>query len=112
MVGFEERRKERRYVVVGMDVLLDGQVCPILDISRSAVRVLKPATLPPIDQPVSLILRRQTRARRHGDAYAVVGRFVRATPMDITFGYDPPRPNWEAIIRRHDTFKRTHLVEV
>ena len=39
----DERRKEPRHVVVGIEAALNGVPCAIIDISRSGVRLVRPA---------------------------------------------------------------------
>lgn len=112
MTGIGERRKERRYIVVGMDASLGGEACPIIDISRSAVRLLKAPSLPSRDRPVDIVLRVQGRKPGTFREFTVNGSFIRETHVDVVFGYEAPTKQWESTLRAHDTFKLTHLVEL
>lgn len=112
MVPVNERRKEHRYIVVGMEAYLDGVSCPIIDISRSAVRLLRASEAEFQDNPRDLILRVQGRTRRSCREYKLIGRFIRGSSIDTVFGYDPPTKRWEATLRAHDTFLQLRLMEI
>lgn len=112
MVPVKERRKEHRYIVVGMEAYLDGVSCPIIDISRSAVRLLRSSEAEFKDHPRDLVLRVQGRTRRSCREYKVIGHFIRGSGIDSVFGYVPPTKRWEAILRAHDTFLQTRLMEI
>lgn len=107
-----ERRKERRHIVVDMDAYLDGVLCPIIDISRTAVRLLTSSVDEPQDHPRELVLRVQGRARRSCREYRVSVWFIRGSCVDVVYGYQPPTKRWEATLRAHDTFQQTRLLEL
>ncbi|NWG45808.1 MAG: hypothetical protein HXY25_04575 [Alphaproteobacteria bacterium] len=115
-----ERRKDRRYVVEGLAVTIEGQTCPIVDIARGGLRVttdealrerilalaeLRPdltidfdiRTLPGEAEPFALRLR---------------GRLSRIEPLAIVLTYDPPRRDWDAVLKGYDTLERTRLARL
>lgn len=112
MADHGERRKERRYIVVGMDVCLGGKIYPIIDISRSAVRLLKSRANPTYALQADIVLRVEGRTRSIHREYTVRGWFIRGTNIDAVFGYEPPTKQWEATLRAHDTFNQTRLMEI
>jgi hypothetical protein len=102
-----ERRKERRYIVCGVQSLIDGRPCQIVDISRSGVRLLLPHGVEGDDRPHDIDF------RIDGDdgplSYRVVGRVVRRNEIAAVFRYEPPCDGWEDILRAFDTFEMTRL---
>lgn len=107
-----ERRTERRHIVVGMEACVDGEACPILDISRSAVRVLRSPSIKCSSQTVELLFRVKERSGRNSREHRVTGQVIRQTNLDIVFGYKPPTRRWEATLRAHDTFHQTRLTDI
>lgn len=108
MATSSERRKEPRHVVVGIDAVVHGAPCAIIDISSSGVRLLRPAGFDAaaavlIDFTLARCGRLKERSVR------VEGLLVRATAIDVTYRYEPPLPQWEALLRAHDTFAQTAL---
>ena len=105
-----ERRKEQRYIVIEMTALVDGAPCTILDISRTAVRLLRPDGFVEKETPYSLVFETGKGGRRR--LWAVGARFVRTTGVDFVLGYAPPSRRWEAMLRARDTFQLSLLEPV
>lgn len=103
-----ERRKEERYVVVGIEALLDGLPCPIVDISRSAVRLLKPGS-GRVEPTADLVFRLKAPGRGRERCYRVAASLVRSTDVEMIYGYVPPCERWENMLRDRDTFIQTRL---
>lgn len=101
-----ERRKEQRHVVVGIAAEVNGQPWTIVDISRSAVRLLKPQgyTAAPTHHVIGF-----TTDEAPNNKITVAAEIVRSTPLEIVFQYKPPFHGWNALIRKHDTFLLTKL---
>jgi hypothetical protein len=112
MRGTGERRKQRRYIVVGMEASVEGEACPILDISLSAVRVLRSSRTEFRGQQLEIVIRVKGRRSQTSREYRVTGRVIRSTELDVVFDYDPPTRQWEATLRAHDTFHHTLLREI
>jgi hypothetical protein len=105
----DERRKEPRHVVVGIDATLNGATCAIIDISRTGVRLLRPPVFESTEQPVVIDFTLLRTGRSRARAFRVEGRLVRATAIDVTYAYAPPIPQWESLLRARDTFMQTAL---
>jgi hypothetical protein len=103
-----ERRKELRYVVDDVQIVIGGVRYPVIDIASSGARI-------------SCALRNFTshtddRCRIEFGAdpvvsYEIDARLIRSTALYIVIGYDPPRADWEAFIRTYDTFHVHELDE-
>jgi hypothetical protein len=105
-----DRRKQRRYIVAGVSALVDGEACPIADISVTAVRLLRPYDLP-MSRPAYAL----TFAFDDGNEqrmFAVSATLVRYTESCFVLEYDPPMPTWETLIRSADTLEQTRLSEI
>jgi hypothetical protein len=103
-----ERRREDRYVVVGMDATLDGVPCTIVDISRSGVRLLRPAGM--MSKPDRAVIVFTTgQGRRPTQIFEVEGRLVRASDLELIYAYQPPHLRWASLLRSLDTFRQTAL---
>jgi hypothetical protein len=105
-----DRRTEPRFVTVGLDVAIEGRPCSIIDISRSGVRVTRPAGYFASREPTPIVF-------TLGDlacplAYAVSGTLVRQSPFDIVFRYAAPCDDWERLLKSLDTFACTQLHRV
>jgi hypothetical protein len=102
-----DRRTEPRFVVVGLEVAVEGRTCSIIDISRSGVRVSRPAGYLASREPTPIIF-------TLGDlacplSYAVSGTLVRQSPFEIVYRYVPPCDDWEKMLKSLDTFACTQL---
>jgi hypothetical protein len=105
----DERRKEPRHVVVGIEAALNGVPSAIIDISRSGVRLIRPTGFIVEDAAViDFTLARRGRTQKR--CFRVEGRLVRATAIDVTYTYDPPLRQWAAMLHARDTFVQTALV--
>lgn len=102
-----ERRKEQRYIVIEMTLTLDGEPAAILDISRSAVRVVRPDGFVERDAPYALVF--ETGEGRRRRTFPVAARLVRASHVDAVFEYAPPSRRWNAMLRARDTFQLSRL---
>lgn len=102
-----DRRTEPRYVVVGLEVAVDGRPCSIIDISRSGVRVSRPAGYCASREPTPIVFTVGDLASPL--AYSVSGTLVRQSPFDIVFRYAPPCDDWERLLKSLDTFECTQL---
>lgn len=102
-----ERRHQRRYVVAELEATINDLPCSIVDISRTGVRLTRPANLDVGNDDVTICFR--TEAGPLPGDYTVTGTFVRSTPMDVVYRYAPPTPRWESLLRALDTFHLTRL---
>lgn len=105
-----ERRQERRYIVAGVRASVDGEACPIFDISASAVRLLRPRGWP-VGKQVYTITFTVDGAMQPG-TFTVSATLVRYTDSQFVLRYLPPVPDWEMLIRSMDTFEQTKLSEL
>ena len=94
-----------------MEAAIDGVACPMIDVSRTNVRLLWPSALAGHPATVDLSFTLPTvGARRKHTAYTVAGRLLRPIPLELVHQYVPPRPHWSAMLRGRDTFAQTSLV--
>lgn len=96
-----ERRRERRYVVEGVSLMVDGERHAVIDLSYSAARIACT-----VDQVLSsggapLVLEFDG-AERFTFRFPI--RVVRYSDLYVVVGYEAPRANWEDFIKRFDTF--------
>lgn len=110
---YAERRREPRYVVIGMEATIDGVACTIIDISRTGVRLLRPSMMAgqPAAAELSITLPTGRRRLKH-TTYVVPARLVRSTPLELVYHYTPPRPHWSAMLRLLDTFAQSALTRL
>ena len=107
----DERRMEPRHVVVGIDATLNGIPSAIVDISRSGVRLVRPAEFVADDFAlIDFSLKEPGRSKPR--SFRVEARLVRATAIDVSYIYAPPLRRWEAMLRAHDTFAQTALTKL
>jgi hypothetical protein len=107
----EERRKEARHVVIGIDATLNGTPSVIVDISRSGVRLVRPADFAADDFAlIDFTVKEPGRSKPR--TFRVEARLVRATAIDVSYVYAPPLRRWEAMLRAHDTFAQTALTQL
>lgn len=107
----DERRKELRHVVIGIEARINDVPSTIIDISRSGVRLVRPANfVAPEVVFIDFTLDRDGRSKKR--SFRVEGRLVRATVIDVTYVYAPPVRRWEAMLRAHDTFAQTALTRM
>lgn len=104
-----ERRKERRYIVVGIAATADGQACSIVDISPTAVRLVRPQGVPLTQQTYTVVFVVEDGSSRF---YTVPATLVRKTGTCFVLKYEPPLASWEDILRSMDTFEQTRLMNV
>ena len=90
-----ERRQERRYIV---------------DMSATAVRLLRPRRLP-VRKQVYTVAFTLDGATQPG-SFTVSATLVRYTDSQFVLRYRPPVPDWETLIRSMDTFEQTKLSEI
>ena len=95
-------------MVIGIEAVVNGAPCAIIDISRSGARLLRPAGFN-ADKAVLIDFTLARCGRLKGRSLCVEGLLVRATTIDMTYRYEPPLPRWEALLRAHDTFAQTAL---
>jgi hypothetical protein len=105
-----DRRKEPRYVVIGMQATLQGRPCTIVDISRTGVRLLRPAGELPDQDRADIVFALPPGRRLRERSFAVEGRLLRSTALELVYVYQPPRPHWGMVLRCLDTFAQTELV--
>lgn len=105
-----ERRKERRYIVSDVEARVDGSPLPIVDISCSAVRLVRPADFIVRDRTYDLVF----ALERDGTMamYRVVGTIVRQTDLCVVMFYQAPIDGWEDLIRSFDCFETTQLSQL
>jgi len=109
MTSRHERRKQYRHVVVGLQALLDGVPAPIIDISRTAVRLLKPQDFIPRECRYDIVFVVVGSPPRRPLAYRVSGELTRSTEIELVYHYAPPIRNWERMLRENDSFLQTAL---
>lgn len=107
----DERRKEHRHVVVGIGATLNGTPSAIVDISRSGVRLVRPADFVP-DELAVIEFSVDEPGRSKPRSLRVEARLVRATVIDVSYVYAPPLRRWELMLRAHDTFAQTALTRM
>ena len=97
-----ERRKEPRYVVDAVNLILAGRSYPVIDISVSSARIsCAPREYSRAgDGPLDIEFNLQGRR----DVYAIRPRLIRMADLYVVLGFDPPRSDWASYIRQYDTF--------
>jgi hypothetical protein len=97
-----ERRKEPRYVVDAVNLIVGKHSFPVIDISTSGARI----SCSPRDYARAGDAPPTLEFNRDGcrETYAIRPRIIRVTDLYVVLGFDPPRPDWEVYIRRFDTF--------
>ncbi len=103
-----ERRKETRYVVIGVEAVLSGTPCTIVDISSSAVRLLKPEGTK-VEETAEIVFRLKALGRGRGRSCRVQASLVRQTELELIYRYPLPCERWEHLLRARDTFIQTRL---
>ena len=104
-----ERRKEERYLAPGMVLHCDGEACAVIDVSRSAVRFVRPQGLMLSREMHELVLELPCTAGVV--SYPVRGMIIRSTQLCVVMGYDPPTEDWEQQIKALDTAELTALTD-
>jgi hypothetical protein len=102
-----ERRKEERYLAPGMVVYCSGEPCAAIDVSRSAVRFVRPQGFLLDQETYELVL--ELPITTGLASYPVEGRIIRFTQLSVVMGYDPPTADWEQQIKAIDTAELTTL---
>ncbi len=102
-----ERRKERRYIVCGVDCWIDGRPTHIVDISRSGVRMLLPPALTIEDRPYDIVFNVPESGQMR--SFRVSAQPLRHTEHYVVLTYAPPCAEWEALLLSLDTFELTRL---
>jgi hypothetical protein len=103
----KERRAEVRYIVSGMTAAIDGAECEILDISVSAVRLVRPAGFQPDGRRYGVCF--TINDGRGIATHAVTGRLIRTTELCVVLGYAAPVSYWENVLRSLDVFESNRL---
>jgi hypothetical protein len=104
-----ERRKEPRFVVDAVNLMLGGMSYPVIDISISGARI----SCPPAEYskagngPLTLEFNREGNR----ETFKIEPTVIRMAALYVVLGFDPPRPNWENYIRQFDTFHVHELDE-
>ena len=106
----DERRRQRRYIVAGVSARVDGEACPIADISATAVRLLRPYDLPITRRTYALVFTFDQAGQQQ--TYAVSATLVRYTESCFVLRYDLPVPSWESLLRSADTLEQTRLSQI
>lgn len=102
-----ERRRERRFLVSDMTAQVNGIICPIADISRTAVRLLRPASLVIEHGPWRLCLAYTIAGS--GNFVEMEAHLIRFGPSFIVLKYIPPHERWQDDLRALDTFEHTKI---
>jgi hypothetical protein len=84
-----ERRQERRYIVVGVRASVEGEACPIADISATAVRLLRPYSL---RVPQVYTVAFTVDDARQSSTFTVSATLVRYTDSYFVLKYRSPVP--------------------
>lgn len=105
-----DRRKEPRYVVGDIDAQIDGKDSTVLDISASAVRVLKPNGYNQTNSAHRLVLK--IVQAEYEISVHVASSEIRQSNVDLVLGYTPPFAGWAHLLRSLDTFEQTKLSEL
>ncbi len=106
----DERRRQRRYIVAGVSALVDGEACPIADISATAVRLLRPYDLPMTRRTYTLVFTFSEAQQQH--THTVSATLVRRTESCFVLRYNSPVPTWESLLRSADTLEQTRLSQI
>jgi hypothetical protein len=96
--------------VAGVHASVDGEACPIADISATAVRLLRPHRLEVPKQGYTVAFTFDDT--RQPGTFTVSASLVRYTESYFVLKYRPPMPDWETLIRSADTFEQTKLSEI
>ena len=102
-----ERRKEERYLAPGLIVHCNGEACAAIDVSRSAVRFVRPQGVKLTPEKHKLVL--ELPCTTGMASYPVEGRIIRFTQLCVVMRYDPPTADWEQRIQALDTAELTTL---
>jgi hypothetical protein len=98
-----ERRREPRYVVDAVNLVVGGRSYPVIDISPSSARI----SCPPRDYAQAGETSMQFEFNSEGgrrDVFTIKPRLIRLADLYVVIGFEPPRTDWEAYIRNFDTF--------
>ncbi len=104
---YDERRREPRYVVDGLRAELDGQPSEILDISASALRLLR--------SPAGGQCAAEVRLRLSAEAgFPAVdlrshATLIRFTPDAMVYAYRAEIAEWPFLLKAFDTFQDLSL---
>jgi len=104
-----ERRKEPRFVVDDVNLIVGGIGYPVIDISISGARIsCSPHEYSNAgDGPLTLEFNHDGKR----ESFAIKPRLIRQAELYVVLGFDPPRADWENYIRRFDTFHVHELDE-
>ncbi len=103
-----ERRKEPRFVVDAVNLILDGASYPVIDISISGARISCPTReFTKAGAPLTLEFNRDASR----ETFTIVPRVIRRADLYVVLGFEPPRADWENYIRQFDTFHVHELDE-
>ena len=104
-----ERRKEPRYVVDDVNLILGGNSYPVIDISISGARIsCPPAEYSRVEnEPLTLEFNRDGKR----ETFKIEPTLIRKAELYVVLAFDPPRADWENYIRGFDTFHVHELDE-
>ena len=104
-----ERRKEPRYVVDAVNLIIGGRGYPVIDISLSGARIsCSPRDYARAgDDLIELEFNKDGRS----ESYPIRPHIIRTTDLYVVLGFDPPRSDWDTYIRQFDTFHVHELDE-
>ncbi|TVQ28978.1 MAG: hypothetical protein EA356_17835 [Geminicoccaceae bacterium] len=102
----EDRRREQRYVVDGLNVMLDGRPCAVLDVSSTHLRLVRTTTRPEVH------LRFQSDPELPHVDFQCTGRLARSGACDAVYAYAAPSRNWPSMLARFDSFRNVHIADL
>jgi len=96
-----ERRRDRRYIVEGLELTVDGRRAEILDLSPRSVRLRFDAV-----DAARRVARLAFTSTHPGWAgvYTTEGRLVRADPVNCIYAVTPPHDAWADLVCDHNAF--------
>jgi hypothetical protein len=107
-----DRRKEHRYIPAGLRAEVGGESCPILDVSRSAIRVLRPAQSLALRGKISLRFAIDEHPVHGSLSFAVEAQVVRENDRHVVLRYKAPTSDWEDIIKSLDIFDNMSIEQL
>lgn len=104
-----ERRKEPRYVVDAVNLLLGDRSHPVIDISISGARI----SCPPREYERAASGRAILEFNQEGQCqvFEIQPHVLRKAELYVVLTFEPPQADWESFIRQFDTFHVHELDE-